>query len=96
MSVNQWNAVNQWNQVAAAVENGSKYGTEMIQIECEKCNQRFWVEGYTTADSLDEPGEVVLAIETREDCHWDEVCDCLKAGGDYEITDEEHDYYHDD
>lgn len=41
----------------------------MLLIQCDKCKEKFWIEGYTTPDTFEEPGEVVISDrETFEEC----------------------------
>lgn len=64
----------------------------MLEIECHKCKQRFWVKGYMTPDAFYDPGEVVVhGSET-----FDECCECLRGGAEYDVTDEEIDRCDDD
>lgn len=63
----------------------------MLEVECETCKQRFWVKGYTTADSHMEPGEVVTELECN-----DPLCEHLEAGGSFAVVNEEHATFYDD
>lgn len=63
----------------------------MLQVECEKCMNRFWVKGYTTPDGMTDPGEVVTELESH-----DELCQCLNDGGAFAVVDEEHESFDDD
>lgn len=64
----------------------------MLQIECHKCRQRFVVKGHTTSDSYYEPGEVIIS----DDETFDECCECVKDGGEYDVVAEEIDHCDDD
>lgn len=63
----------------------------MLQIECEVCKRRFWVEGHTTPDIWTGPGEVVTELISE-----DELCPCLNDGGSFEVVDESHQQFDDD
>jgi hypothetical protein len=63
----------------------------MLQVECEKCKQRFWVKGHTTPDGFYEPGEVVTELECV-----DELCQCLQDGEEFTVVDESHETFDDD
>lgn len=62
-----------------------------LEIECEKCKQRFWVKGHTTPDSYFDPGEVVTELECD-----DELCECLKEGESFTVVDESTEVFDDD
>lgn len=66
----------------------------MILIECRICKEQFWVRGYTTGDSWDEPGEIVTELIPSDDSM--PLCDCLNDGGEWELLDEEIPQHDDD
>lgn len=63
----------------------------MLQIECHQCKQKFWIKGYSTLSSYDDPGEDV--ISDRED--FGECCTHIQSGGTFDIVDSEQDDYDD-
>ena len=66
-------------------------GGMMLQIVCDACKCSFWVKGYTTPDTFDEPGEVVTELESDA-----KLCDCLENGGTFTIVNEEQQTFLDD
>lgn len=66
----------------------------MLQIACEECGRRFWVDGYTTPDSFTEPGEVVTDLEPVDED--DALCLCLQDGSEFSVVAEEHPTFDDD
>lgn len=51
-------------------------------ICCKVCNEIYWI----SVDFYSSPN----ALELNDyDPHWDDVCDHIKAGGDYDTVDEE-------
>lgn len=63
----------------------------MLQVECEKCKQRFWVKGYTTPDTWEEPGEVCTDLESDDD-----LCEHLDNGEAFTVVDDSHREFPDD
>lgn len=63
----------------------------MLEVECDKCKQRFWVKGHTTADSYTDPGEVVTELESN-----DPLCSHLDDGDSFTVVDEYHATFDDD
>jgi len=55
----------------------------MLQVECEKCKEKFWVAGYTAPDSWINPGEVVTELECLST-----LCPCLQDGEAFTVVDE--------
>jgi len=66
----------------------------MLEISCENCGRKFWVEGYTTADSWAEPGEVITDLKLMDET--DELCSCLQKGEPFWVVNEEHEMFPDD
>ena len=54
-----------------------------FKIVCKICKEGFWFTGHGEED-------VNATILNDNDRTWDEVCDHIKKGGDYDITDSEY------
>lgn len=65
-----------------------------LQIKCTKCNETFWIKGYSIpTNSWDEPGEDVVSEDKDT---FDECCEHIQKEDCYEIIDSEdddHGYY---
>jgi len=66
----------------------------MLTIQCDKCKQTFNVDGYTTPDTWDEPGEVITELELIDET--ESLCDCLIDGETFTVLDESHETFDDD
>lgn len=64
----------------------------MLLLKCNVCKHRVWVKGYTTADSLYEPGEVIVDEESIPE----ESCVHILVDANYTIVDEEYETFDDD
>lgn len=62
-----------------------------LEIQCNNCQRKFHVEGYTTPDSFYEPGEVVTELESMEP-----LCECLNDCGEYMVLSEDIQCFDDD
>lgn len=65
-----------------------------LEIVCDKCGKHFWVDGWTTPDSFEEPGEVVSELKPLDE--EIELCECLNDGESFAVIDEEDPAFDDD
>lgn len=55
-----------------------------FKVVCTVCGHTIWVRGVSESDTN-------ATVLREDDPEWDEACEHLKAGGDYEIKDYEYD-----
>ncbi len=58
-----------------------------LKIKCTKCDREFWIDGYATNDTWEEPGEII--VSDRED--FAECCEHVQAEECYEVIEVEND-----